>query len=235
MPAKASAKLAVSEADNLAEMEAAPSTVQRATRLIRESIVTGRFAPGARIKVADLTSTFGIGSMPIREALRKLEGEGLVEIEANRGATVRRLDRKFVQDIYELRAQIDLFAIRNSIRFMTLAKHRQLDAIRIRGENALAAGDFDLFLQADKDLHLTIFQIAGNREAYRFSESTWDLIAALRARFGYQADRVHEIIEEHRLLVGALGALDSQAAERIAAMHSFAGMEDILARMSDVL
>lgn len=223
----------VVDGDHVVDLEPATTAVQRAASLIREGIVTGRFPPGVRLKVADLAESIAIGTMPVREALRKLEGEGLIEIEANRGATVRRLDRKFVQDIYELRAQVDLYAIRNSIRRMTLARFQELDGFRLKAEEALGAGKLDVFLQADKDLHMTVFQIAGNREAQRFSESTWDLIATLRARFGYQSGRADQIIDEHRRLVAALGALDAGAAEQIAAMHHIAGMEDILSCMDD--
>jgi DNA-binding GntR family transcriptional regulator len=233
---KASGKSAMKtidgEHDIVGEIEPATTAVQRAANLIREGIVTGRFEPGIRLKVADLTESFDIGTMPVREALRKLEGEGLIEIEANRGATVRRLDRKFVQDIYELRAQVELYAIRHSIRYMTLAKLQRLNVIREKAETAVEAGHLGEFLQADKELHLSIFHIAGNQQAYRFSESTWDLIATLRARFGYQAGRLPQIVEEHRELVAAIGALDAAAAEQIAAMHSIAGLEDILDRMA---
>ncbi|EAU44744.1 GntR family transcriptional regulator, partial [Salipiger bermudensis] len=71
-------------------LDPAQNSVDQATRLIREDILSGRIAPGDRLKTAELAKQLGFSTMPLREALRKLEGEGLVAIEPNRGATVRK-------------------------------------------------------------------------------------------------------------------------------------------------
>ena len=68
-----------------ADSEPSQTSVDQASLLIRQAIITGQYGPGERIKLSDLTERFGLSAMPMREALRKLEGEGLVQIEANRG------------------------------------------------------------------------------------------------------------------------------------------------------
>ena len=117
------------------------TTVQHACARIRQAIFRGELAPGQRLKVADLQARFGYSAMPLREALRMLEGQGLVEVEPHRGATVRKVDRNFVQDIYELRAHLEQFAVRAAIGKMTLANKESLVAICHLGRKALEKGD----------------------------------------------------------------------------------------------
>lgn len=204
------------------------TTVRQACARIREAIVRGELAPGQRLKVAELQSRFGYSVMPVREALRMLEGEGLVEVEPHRGATVRKVDRKFVQDIYELRAHMEQYAVRAAIGKMTLAKTESLVAICNLGRQALENGDHVTFLDRDRQLHRRIYEVAENREALRVQTSTWELVAALRLRYGYREGRVDTLLREHELLVEALGNLDVAEAQRISYMHHIATMQEIL-------
>src|SRR3984893_8789589 len=81
---------------------------------LREAILTGRYAPGSRLVQDDLAETFGMSRIPLREALRRLEGEGLVVISPNRGAIVRPLAPKDVVDLYDLRLALESLALRRA-------------------------------------------------------------------------------------------------------------------------
>src|SRR5690606_26673236 len=83
------------------------TSVEHTTQLLREAIVQGHFGPGERIKITEAAQYLNVGAMPAREALRKLEGEGLVSIAPNRGATVREVNHKFIEDIYEVRTTLE--------------------------------------------------------------------------------------------------------------------------------
>ena len=87
--------------------DAASTMVDQIAVVIRQAILQGQYGPGERIKVAEIAQRFGFSSMPIREALRKLEGEGIVLIAPNRGATVRTLDRPFIEDLYDVRTALE--------------------------------------------------------------------------------------------------------------------------------
>ncbi len=96
---------------------AAPRLEPRSETLVdalREAILTGRYAPGARLVQDDLAAAFGVSRIPLREALRRLEGEGLVVISPNRGAIVRPLAPKDVVDLYDLRLALESLAIRRA-------------------------------------------------------------------------------------------------------------------------
>jgi len=211
-----------------ATLEPSQTSVEHASLLIRQAIISGQYGPGERIKLSDLTERFGLSAMPMREALRKLEGEGLVQIEPNRGATVRRVDRKFLEDLYEVRAQLEILAVGRSIERMTVDKLQAIDALRLAHERAAQAGDMQQIVDANRSLHVQLFNIAGNLEAQRLFQLGWELIHALRMRFGYRPNRLEIIVREHKMLMDALTRLDRNAAEAVIRMHTYAGLEDIL-------
>lgn len=208
--------------------DAGSTSVDQATVLIRQAIVTGQYGPGERIKVVDLTHRFGLSAMPVREALRKLEGEGIITIAPNRGAIVRTVDRKFIADLYEVRTTLELLAVRRCMERMTLEKIEYLDVLRIAHDKAVERGDISEILETNRTLHVALFEIGGNVEATRLFQRGWELVNALRLRFGYRGQRLTVIMQEHRLLLDAFRRLDVEAAESIIRMHNLAGMEDLL-------
>ena len=213
--------------------ETAVNSVEQASLLIRQDILSGHYGPGARIKVADLSSRFGFSAMPLREALRKLEGEGLVEIEPKRGATVRRLDRGFIEDLYELNAELQLLAIRRFIRVMTLDKLDELEERAAAYEAAIAAGERERGVRLNRELHARMVEFGGNQEALRMFQRGWELIGAFRLRFGYGPSRERGLVREHRLLLDALRRQDLQMAEAVIRMQQAAVVEDLFARLVD--
>lgn len=209
------------------------NSVEQATSLIRQAILSGQYGPGARLKVAELSSRLGFSAMPLREALRKLEGEGLVEIEPNRGATVRRLDRAFIGDLYELNTELQLLAIRRAIKTLTLDKLDELEVRSAAYEAAIRGGNLESGVRLNRELHARIVELGGNMEALRMFLRGWELIGAFRLRFGYGAGRELGLAREHRLLLDALKRQDLQMAEAIIRMQHAAVVEDLFGRLDE--
>src|ERR687884_94343 len=97
-----------------------------ATEVIREAIVDGRLAPGARLKEEELARELGISRTPIREALLILQAEGLVDAAPNRGATVRAHTAQDLDDLYQLRALLEGFAARRAAARLTAEQLEEL-------------------------------------------------------------------------------------------------------------
>lgn len=209
------------------------TSVEQATGMIRQAILSGQYGPGERLKVAELSSRFGFSPMPLREALRKLEGEGLIEIEPNRGATVRKLDRHFVEDLFEINTELRVFALRRAIRLMTLEKIDILEDLVSAFEQAVAENDFERGLTLNRDFHAKIVEIGGNFEALRIFLRGWELIGAFRRRFGYGAGRQIGLAREKRLLLDAIKRQDLELGEAIIRMQHAAAIEDMLYRFED--
>lgn len=217
------------EPDSPAE-EQASTSVDLASEEIRQAILSGHFGPGDRLKVAELSKRFDFSPMPLREALRKLEGEGLVEIFPNRGAVVRTLDRQFIVDLFEINTELRIFAVRRGIQAMTLDKITELEAMAVAYEETLHSGDFKRGLKLNREFHTRILDFGGNAEARRIFLRGWELIGAFRLRYGYGEGRQAGFAREKHMLVDAFRRQDLQLAEAIFRMQHAAGMEDMLAQ-----
>lgn len=216
-----------------ADEDAGVTSVEQTTNLIRQAIVLGRYGPGERIKISEAAAQLQVSAMPVREALRKLEGEGIVAISPNRGATVRPVDEKFIEDIYEVRTMLEILILARCIDALTLAKVKALRALIAEHRAAVAAGDIARTLASARDFHLALFAIGGNHEAERLFQRGWDTIHALRLRFGYGRERLEHMVLEFEQLLDTLRRRDAREAEAVIRMHNRAGMEDLLERIAD--
>lgn len=204
-------------------------SVEQATASIRDAIADGSLAPGSRIKIGEAASSFGFGIMPIREALRKLEGEGLVQIVPNRGATVREIDRKFLEDIYEVRIALEDMTVQKCFVLLTIEKLDRLEGVLELHKVALAANDFQATVRTSRQMHATLFEFAGNKQAERIFDSVWQIIHTLRLQLGYSSLRKTHMAVEYTMLIDALREHNLERARNILRMHHQAGMEDLLA------
>lgn len=208
------------------------TSVDHVTTLIRQAIVQGRYGPGARIRIVEVARQLGTSPMPVREALRKLEGEGIVSITPNRGATVKAVDQKFIEDIFEVRTTLELMILERCIDGMTLTKVKNLESILTAHQQASRRNDQKALMESVSAFNITLFQYGGNQEAVRIFSREWDTIRALRLRFGYSPSRVQEMQEELIMLIEALKTHDIVKARTVIKMHNRAGMEDLLARLA---
>lgn len=213
-------------------LDAAQNSVDQATRLIREDILSGRIAPGERLKTAELAKRLGFSTMPLREALRKLEGEGLVAIEPNRGATVRQLDRAYITDLFELNTELRIFAVRRGMAALTLERIRELETLATEYRRHLEAGEDLDAIDTNRRFNARLVEFGGNREALRVFLRGWDTIFAFRRGYGYGTGRRRVMAEEMQLLIDALRRQDATAAEAILRMQNAAMMEDLVSRIT---
>lgn len=207
------------------------NSADQATRMIREAILSGRIGPGERLKIADLARQFGLSTMPLREALRKLEGEGLVQIEPNRGATVRKLDRAYITDLFELNTDLRICAVKRGMARLTLERIRMLEALAQQYRDHLDRSEDLEAIQVNRDFNARLVEYGGNREALRVFLRGWDIIFAFRRGYGYGTGRRRVMAEEMQLLIDALRRHDGVAAEAILRMQNAAMMEDLVSRI----
>jgi DNA-binding GntR family transcriptional regulator len=207
------------------------TSYERVRDRIRSDILAGRIGPGARLKITDLASRYGLSLMPVREALQQLQGEGLVTLSPNRGARVRRMDAAFIRSLFDIREALEGFLTRQAAERMTPAALERIIAIQNRYDRASEAGDVPACIPLNIEFHRTILSVTGNEEAQRLIGQHTDLIGALRARVGYAPLRPSTIRQEHQALVDALSRRDGEAAQRIHALHVRRAGDDMLERM----
>jgi DNA-binding GntR family transcriptional regulator len=220
------------EAESAAPLPFGSTIYQRVHECLREDIVAGRLPGGTRLKIADLAARFGLSQMPVREALQQLQGEGLVILSPNRGATVRRMDAEFVRQIFDIREALEGFLTRQAAPRVDPPALARLRAISRRFDEAVAAEDTGAKVRVNLAFHSAIMAVTGNTEALRLLELHTHLIGALRLRFGYRPGRAEQVRREHAALLRALARNDAEEAGRIHDLHIRHARDDMLATLA---
>src|SRR5690554_3646300 len=86
---------------------------QYVTDRLRQEIIDGRFKPGERIRIKEISEGYNVSQMPVREAFNRLKGENLIEIEQYKGAIIRPMNAKSIADVYDVRCVIEVLIMRN--------------------------------------------------------------------------------------------------------------------------
>lgn len=214
----------------LSPVPAAPmgANYQRVRDVLRRDILSGVFSPGDRLKINALVERYDVGANPIREALQQLQGEGLVEMTPNKGATVRYLDEDVTRQMLELREAIDAFVAR---KFAEIGSYKLLDELkRIQAEfeQAVAEGREAEYPSFNNAFHEVIIAAADNREAEAFLARSSMLTRTIRGLVGYGGSRIDAILAEHRALIAAFEARDAGQASEIARLHAKHASDDLL-------
>jgi DNA-binding GntR family transcriptional regulator len=196
-----------------------PSLREQVAERIRDAIVSGRFAPGARLIERELCELLGVSRTSVREALRELESEGLVTSVPNRGPIVSVVSAKVARDIYQVRTVLEGLAAR---LFARNASDAQIDALE-RAVDRLeeiyrnyAPGPF---LTAKSEFYRILFEGADNEAAATMLRTIHTRVSQLRVLSISNAQRAETSITEIRLFLAALRARDEDAAWRACITH----------------
>ena len=198
---------------------------------IRTDILSGVFDSGLRLKIPDLCRRYGVSSIPVREALQQLQGEGLVVMTPNRGAMVRSVDPVFVSEIYEVREAIDAAMARRFVEQVTADALVALERAQDEMERCEESGDLLGRHLADRTFHRVILSGANNREAMLIIDRQNNIIHALRLGYGQSDARRRQVRQEHRALLEAVRKGDAKRAGIIAATHARNARNDLTAVM----
>jgi len=195
------------------------SVVDQVYDAIRERIASGALPRGARIHQEDLADELGVSRTPVREALRRLAAEGLVEMRTNRGARVADVAGTDIRAAYEARLVVEPGAAR-------LAAQRQLAAPLARMEAALAAQrrsarSVERSFEANREFHLALVAASGNEFLTQLAQRLWvaRIGAAIYERQIEAQERILLDVAEHERILAAIQAGDARTAESLTRRH----------------
>ena len=190
----------------------------RVADYLRTAILEGRIAPGERIRQEDVAARFGASRLPVREALRMLEAEGLTEHEANKGARVPRLSRHEVDVIYQMRERLEPLALTESIPHLGDAEIERLEEVQARIEENT---DMAAFLALDREFHLLTYSGCRIDPLTSMVTRLWNSTQHYRRAFMALSgpSRMWVVNAEHRLLLDAIERRDPVDAERYLSGH----------------
>ena len=185
-------------------------------RLLDE-IRSGALPPGARLLETELAERLAVSRTPVREAIRRLEADGLVAHMPRAGATVRRLDYAEIMELYEMRVVLEGTAARLAARSASEVEFDELDAI---DDDMLAAdGDGATLFALNQQFHRTLIDAARNRFLVQSVSAVHTTLLILGPSTLARADRAEAAVDEHRAIVAALRARDGAAAEAAMRAH----------------
>lgn len=195
------------------------SASRHAARFLREGIVRGWLQPNLRIQQEAIATHLGISRIPVRDALRQLESEGLVRLLPNRSARVAAFDLRELIEVYEMRETIEPLAIRRSAPLLSSGDIADIERLHVQIADAWDDGEHVLDL--DRQFHLTTIRAAGMPRLLRLIEDFWNSTQHFRRvyrdRFGAR-DR-QAILAEHLLIAEMVARRDSEGAATLLAQH----------------
>ncbi len=190
----------------------------RIAAYLREEILHGRFLPGDRIRQEDIADRFGASRLPVREALRMLEAEGLTEHESNKGARVPRLSRHEVDVVYQMRERLEPLALIESLPTLTDEEHARLEELQAEIESN---ADVERFLELDREFHLLTYSGCALDPLNSMVTRLWNSTQHYRRMYVQLGgrSRMWVVNAEHRLILDAVVRRDAVDAERYLQGH----------------
>lgn len=204
------------------------SLAQRAAASMREAILAGDLPPGSQLVEGDIADHMNVSRAPVREAMRTLEEEGLVERIPYKGTFVTHITKDDIREVYSLRAVIEAFSVRLATERATLEDIRKLRDIVDEMRRVAKQNDLDSVTALDLKFHHAICEIARHKlllQFWRGVEQKVRLILAMRHRLHRE---ISEVVEMHEPLLEALRKGDSETAVQCMTDHIVASGEFIV-------
>ncbi|WP_280154156.1 GntR family transcriptional regulator [Piscinibacter sp. XHJ-5] len=200
---------------HLVQLDSTPDLVERVHRALLDAIVEGSLAPGARLTQEDIARQLAVSRQPVLQALRLLKADGLVVDAPGRGLLVAPLDSAWIAGVYQVRAALDVLAVR-----LAAQQRAVLDpALIAQGRKAARGRDVRAMIEADAAFHDAIYAASGNPLIAQSAHVHWRHIRrAMGAVLQKSALRV-TVWDEHEAIVEAIARGDADGATRLISGH----------------
>lgn len=186
---------------------------------LRQAILTGELKPGERLMEIHLANKLGVSRTPIREAIRKLELEGLVTMIPRRGAEVAQITEKSMNDVLEVRRALDALCVELACERITPEDTEQLKLACETFEAAVRTRDIKKVAQADVELHDIIAQATGNQRLVQLINNLSEQMYRYRFEYIKDISQHQRLIDEHRMIYESIVKKDREAASQAAHVH----------------
>ncbi|MFE9043439.1 GntR family transcriptional regulator [Streptomyces sp. NPDC007818] len=202
---------------------------------LREAIVGGGLRPGERINMDELARTFGVSKIPIREAVKRLESEGLVVSRVHSGVTVAEIDRHEMRGVFLAREAIEGLVGRLAAENADDALVAELDRVQARMDAALEAGEIDALMGLNSEFHGALAAASGYRILSELTEQL--LVAVRRYRIVAPVDDMNwrSVLTEHEAIIEAVRRRDPAAAAEAARDHTTSQADHETATQGDAV
>ena len=209
---------------------ASTALYQQVAERLRQQIFAHELTPGDWVDEQKLAEQYGISRTPLREALKVLAAEGLVELKPRRGCYVTEISRQDLDDIFPLIALLEGRCTFDAVQRATETDLVELATIHDQLERAAAAQQIALFFEANQEFHRKLQAMSGNRWLLSVIQDLRKVLKLSRLHSLSLEGRLQQSLAEHRSILQHVQAHDAAAAERAMYAHIISGRE-ALARM----
>lgn len=186
---------------------------------LRQAILTGELKPGERLMEIHLGNKLGVSRTPIREAIRKLELEGLVTMIPRRGAVVAQITEKSMNDVLEVREALDVLCVELACDRITDEELKELNSACMEFELSVKTKDTKKIARADVALHDIIVRATGNQRLIQLVNNLSEQMYRYRFEYIKDASAHEKLVEEHGIIYKSLLEKDKETARRATRLH----------------
>jgi DNA-binding GntR family transcriptional regulator len=200
----------------------------RAYASIKDAIITARLEPNHRLVEESMAADIGVSRTPVREALQKLEQEGLIFRLPNTGFAVKGVSEEEVEDILGLQSVLERYAARLATESVTEKEIQSLNDIIVRQEECLENANTETFIRLDSEFHDTIHRAAKNNRLYELTQNLRDCMDRYRVIvFCSSLARFYLSVKDHKKIVSLMRTKDAKGIEKLISRHISRGKDVI--------
>lgn len=186
---------------------------------LRQAILRGELKPGERLMEIQLANKLGVSRTPIREAIRKLELEGLVLMIPRKGAEVAQITEKSLRDVLEVRRALEELAVQLACDRMTAKGLEELKQAAEEFEAVLGNNDITIVAEADVAFHDVIYMATDNQKLISLLNNFREQMYRYRVEYLKQKERYAQILQEHNDIVAAIEKGEKHRATEVTCRH----------------
>ncbi|NLY75741.1 MAG: GntR family transcriptional regulator [Firmicutes bacterium] len=186
---------------------------------LREAIISGHLRPGERLMEIQLAEEMGVSRTPVREAIRKLELEGLVVMLPRKGAYVAGLSLKDIVDVFEIRGALEGLAAELAAERINEAELEELERYLVKIAENIDKGDLEKVVATDTDFHSLLYKASRNQRLSQIINNLREQIQRFRTTSLSYPGRMKAALEEHRKIVEAISERNGELACKLAQEH----------------
>jgi DNA-binding GntR family transcriptional regulator len=202
---------------------------ERAYSQVKSDLLSGRFTPGERLTEEHLAKSLGVSRTPVREALHKLESEGLVKPLESRGFYVARDSREELEDQFDIRAALEGYAIRLICERISAETIRQLKEFIEKAEDALARKQLDEIFEYNTQFHDVLHSVISRKTRFHtLIADARKYVLRYRKESLHYLDGARRTIDGHKKILMAISLKDPELCERVMREHIREAKEEAL-------
>ncbi|MBU3614530.1 GntR family transcriptional regulator [Polynucleobacter sp. Latsch14-2] len=186
---------------------------------LRSLLVEGAITPGSKLNERELAESLNVSRTPIREAIKRLAADGLVELIANRGAIAVQLSQEDVINTFDVIAQLEGYSGELAAKNISAAALSELEALQYEMMASYARRDLSSYYKLNLRIHHLINQAANNPVLGKLFSQVNARIEALRFRSNQNGVKWEKAVEEHQEMIDALKAHDSERMRKVMIQH----------------